>query len=89
MSAQTTISAEDLAHLTRQAFSRAGFPDNDAETAAEVLVTTDLMGIATHGVHRLDQYLKRVRAGVVNAAPDIAVDDRADGRVTVELVARF
>ena len=73
----TIISAKDLSDLTQQAFERAGFCEIDAEAAAEILVTTDLMGISTHGVHRLDQYLKRVRAGMINPAPNIITDDRA------------
>lgn len=71
------ISAEELSGLARQAFKNAGFPESDAEAAAEILVAADLMGISTHGVHRLDQYLKRVRAGMVRATPEIRVDDRA------------
>ena len=51
-----------LKALTTQAFSNAGFSDADADTAAEILVTTDLMGVSTHGVLRLEQYLKRVEA---------------------------
>ena len=77
MSDTIIISAEELSDLTRQAFERAGFCKIDAEAAAEILVTTDLMGISTHGVHRLDQYLKRVRAGMINPAPNIVADDRA------------
>ncbi len=72
-----TISAEDLKDLTTRAFMRAGFNQPDADTTAEILVTTDLMGIGTHGVHRLDQYLKRIAAGVVPAIPDIEVVDKA------------
>lgn len=72
-----TITAEDLSHLTQIAFESAGFSKSDAETVAEILVTSDLMGISTHGVQRLEQYLKRVRAGVVNAKPKIIIEDRA------------
>ena len=77
MSQTITISAEQLSGLTQRAFERAGFPAGDAEAAAEILITTDLMGISTHGVHRLEQYLKRVSAGMVQAAPEITIDDRA------------
>ena len=69
MSDTFNINAEELSGLTRRAFERAGFCQSDAEAAAEILVTTDLMGISTHGVHRLEQYIKRVRAGMINSAP--------------------
>ena len=77
MSDTVNINAEELSGLTRRAFERAGFCQSDAEAAAEILVTTDLMGISTHGVHRLEQYIKRVRAGMINSAPKIVADDRA------------
>jgi len=79
-----TISAEDLSALTKQAFVNAGFPDSDADAVAEILVTTDLMGISTHGVHRLEQYLKRVEAGVVQAKAEITIDDRAPALAVVD-----
>ena len=71
------IAAEDLKALTVRAFERAGFSQKDAETTAELLVTTDLMGISTHGVHRVEQYLARVAAGVVPAQPTIRAADKA------------
>lgn len=81
---QVFISAEELSALTTEAFRRAGFPDNDAEAVAEILVTTDLMGISTHGVHRVEQYLKRVEAGVVKAIPDIQIEDRAPALAIID-----
>ena len=85
MAADTvTVTATDLKELTVAAFKHAGFNDADADTAAEILITTDLMGISTHGVHRLDQYLKRVRAGVVQARPDIQVHDKAASLAVVD-----
>ena len=78
------VPAEDLSALAKQAFVNAGFPDADAETVAEILVTTDLMGISTHGVHRVEQYLKRVSAGMVQAAPEIVVEDRAPALAIVD-----
>ncbi|MBT6096273.1 MAG: Ldh family oxidoreductase [Rhodospirillaceae bacterium] len=81
---RVTISAEDLKALAIRAFVRAGFGQHDADTTAEILITTDLMGISTHGVHRLDQYLKRIDAGVVPAQPDIKVIDKAASIAVVD-----
>ena len=79
-----TISTEELKALTIAAFCNAGFTKADADTVAEILVTTDLMGISTHGVHRIEQYLKRVRAGVVPAQPEIKVIDKAASLAVVD-----
>jgi len=84
MSETETITAEELKALAVAAFQHAGFSKADADTTAEILVTTDLMGIGTHGVHRLDQYLKRIRAGVVPAKPQIAVADKAPSIAVVD-----
>jgi len=84
MTENITISAEELSALTQQAFENAGFPKNDAETVAEIMVTTDLMGISTHGVHRVEQYLKRVSAGMVQAAPEITIDERAPALAIID-----
>lgn len=78
------ISPEDLKALAQSAFTNAGFTKADADTTAEILVTTDLMGIGTHGVHRVEQYLKRVHAGVVPAEPDIKVIDKAASIAVVD-----
>jgi len=83
-SSQIFIPAQELSALAKQAFQNAGFPDADADTVAEILVTTDLMGISTHGVHRIEQYLKRVEAGMVQAAPEISVEDRAPALAIVD-----
>ena len=79
MSSTITITAETLSNLVNTAFLKTGFSKTDAETAAELLVTAELMGISTHGISRLDQYLKRVRSGVVNPTPNISIDNRAPG----------
>ncbi len=78
------VAVTELKALTAQAFSNAGFSDADADTAAEILVTTDLMGVSTHGVLRLEQYLKRVEAGVVQAKPEIKVIDKMASLAVVD-----
>ena len=78
------VAVTELKALTAQAFSNTGFSDADADTAAEILVTTDLMGVSTHGVLRLEQYLKRVEAGVVQAKPEIKVIDKMASLAVVD-----
>lgn len=72
-----TVPADDLITLAARAFENAGFSATDAATTADHLVMMDLMGITTHGVHRVEQYLKRVRAGVVNPTAAITIEDKA------------
>jgi LDH2 family malate/lactate/ureidoglycolate dehydrogenase len=48
-------------------------PPADARTVATLMAEADLQGCDGHGVIRLAQYLKRIRAGGVNLKPDIRV----------------
>ena len=67
----------ELASLAVRVLEARGIPRSDAEDAARILVTGDLMGHATHGVLRLESYGERLASG--------AMDARA--RITVESVA--
>ena len=48
-------------------------PGADAATLARLMVEADLRGSDTHGVIRLPLYVRRIRAGGVNAKPNIRV----------------
>jgi L-2-hydroxycarboxylate dehydrogenase (NAD+) len=45
-------------------FEGVGTPPEDARICADVLITSDLQGIESHGVGRLKYYYDRIRAGV-------------------------
>ncbi|MDX9727265.1 MAG: Ldh family oxidoreductase [Bacteroidales bacterium] len=46
---------------------KAGVPENDARTVADVLITADKLGFDSHGVNRLKPiYLDRIRDGIMN-----------------------
>ena len=40
---------------------------------AELMLEADLTGADAHGVFRLPQYIRRIKAGGVNPKPDITV----------------
>ena len=62
------VSHQDLQAFCIQAMTACGMSEHDARTTANVLVTNDLLGIFTHGTKCLRGYLKRMRAGGLNAA---------------------
>ncbi|PIW26807.1 MAG: hydroxyacid dehydrogenase, partial [Rhodospirillales bacterium CG15_BIG_FIL_POST_REV_8_21_14_020_66_15] len=84
MSTTETIAEAELSALAARAFETAGLPAADAAVTARHLILMDLMGVSTHGVHRIDQYIKRIRAGVVDARARVAVDDRAPSLAVVD-----
>jgi L-2-hydroxycarboxylate dehydrogenase (NAD+) len=69
----TRVPAERLATFIARAFTAAGLPADDAQTLANLMVEADLRGSDTHGVIRLPLYVRRIRAGGINPAPNIRV----------------
>jgi L-2-hydroxycarboxylate dehydrogenase (NAD+) len=71
------VPAGRLAEFVARAFVAGGLPQEDAQTLSGLMVEADLRGSDTHGVIRLPLYLRRIRAGGVNARPNIrAVSER-------------
>ncbi len=65
------ISASALKGFTAQVLCKAGMPEPDANLTADNLVFANLRGIDTHGVTRLDTYVKKLEGGVINRRPKI------------------
>jgi L-2-hydroxycarboxylate dehydrogenase (NAD+) len=62
-----------LRYFIASAFETVGMPAQDARTVAALMAEADLQGSDGHGVIRLPQYVKRIRAGGINLHPDIRV----------------
>jgi L-2-hydroxycarboxylate dehydrogenase (NAD+) len=76
--AETRVSATQLTAFATRALIAAGLPEDDAQAVAGLMVEADLRGSDTHGVIRLPLYMRRLRAGGINAKPNIRViGDRA------------
>jgi LDH2 family malate/lactate/ureidoglycolate dehydrogenase len=71
--AETRVSAAQLADFAARAFIAAGLPLSDAHATATLMVEADLRGSDTHGIIRLPLYVRRLRAGGINAKPNIRV----------------
>jgi len=63
----TTVSVADLEALVIAALTKCGMSEADARTTCDVLVTTDTMGVLTHGVKALRGYVRRLRGGGLKA----------------------
>lgn len=62
------VEAKALRAWTARLVEKIGTPDDIAADVAEVLVASDLRGIASHGTARLPQYVQLVEAGVMDPA---------------------
>jgi L-2-hydroxycarboxylate dehydrogenase (NAD+) len=70
---ETRVPAARLAGFITRTFVATGVSAADAEILAGLMVEADLRGSDTHGVIRLPLYVRRIRAGGVNAKPNIRV----------------
>src|SRR5438105_1810274 len=60
------ISAVRLTEFIAAAYRAAGIPTADAAKAAELMARSDISGADGHGVFRLPQYIRRIKAGGLN-----------------------
>ncbi len=76
------LPVERLQAFMEKVFIRLGVPSEDAAVCAEVLITSDLHGIESHGIGRLKMYFDRIREGILNPVTTIEVV-RDKGATTV------
>ncbi len=74
MRAMQRFPAALLSAFTLKALVRAGVPQRDAHTIAELMLEADLQGSDGHGIFRLPQYIRRLQAGGVNPRPNIRIE---------------
>jgi L-2-hydroxycarboxylate dehydrogenase (NAD+) len=67
------VAFADLVAFIARAFAAAGLPKDDAETIGRLMAEADLQGSDSHGVFRLPQYVRRIRAGGIKSRPDIRI----------------
>ena len=70
---EKTYTHQDLEQFVVRVFLKMGCPQDQAEKAADILITADLRGIDSHGVARLSGYVQLWEIGRVNTTPNIKV----------------
>jgi L-2-hydroxycarboxylate dehydrogenase (NAD+) len=70
--------------LMQDSFVAAGLPAADAARCAQLMTEADLTGADGHGVLRLPQYVRRLKAGGFNKRPNIAVTKTAPATALVD-----
>src|SRR5437660_10669906 len=81
---QTRVPAAAIAGLIEDALGSVGLPAADAAKVAELMTEADLTGADAHGVFRLPQYVRRLRAGGFNPRPTISVSKTASATALVD-----
>src|SRR5258705_13520117 len=82
--AESRIAAADLIRFIAAAYRAVGIPQADAAKAAELMAASDLSGADGHGVFRLPQYIRRIKAGGLNTKPQIRVIRQARAAAIVD-----
>ncbi len=83
-SASRRIPVEAIRLMIEDALSVAGLPRADAALCALRMSEADLTGADAHGVFRLPQYVRRLKAGGFNKHPNITVTRNAPATALVE-----
>jgi LDH2 family malate/lactate/ureidoglycolate dehydrogenase len=78
------VPASAIASLIGDAMVAVGLPAADAAKVAELMLEADLAGADAHGVFRLPQYVRRIKAGGVNPKPNITVEKTAPATAVVD-----
>ena len=82
MSARVPIAA--IRSLIEDSLTAAGLPREDAAVCARLMGEADLTGADAHGVFRLPQYVRRLKAGGFNPKPNIMVKRSAPATALVD-----
>jgi LDH2 family malate/lactate/ureidoglycolate dehydrogenase len=67
------VDALTLENFMRDVFVGLGVPKKDAEIIADVLITSDLRGIESHGIQRCKMYYDRIKKGIYEAKTKIDI----------------
>jgi LDH2 family malate/lactate/ureidoglycolate dehydrogenase len=78
------VAAPAIAGLIKDAMVAVGLSTADAEKVAELMLEADLTGADAHGIFRLPQYIRRIKAGGVNPRASIMVQKTAPGTASVD-----
>lgn len=78
------VEAGRLRGFTARAMLALGLPADDADSVAALMTEADLQGSEGHGVFRLPQYARRIRAGGVNTNPKIRIIEERAGMALID-----
>ena len=82
---QVRVPEDALRETVAAIFEKVGVPADDAAVGADVLVSTDLRGVETHGVsNMLRVYVDRYRDGSLNPTPVWRIERETPGTATID-----
>lgn len=79
-----TYPADELNELARAIFCACGANEVEAAIVADHLVTSSLMGIDSHGLMRIPQYVQLVREGAIRPGAPLTVEEETATTAVVD-----
>lgn len=76
--------AEQIRSLVAAIAAAAGVRKADAAILADALVDADIHGTSTHGVSRLNIYIRRIQKGLINPRAKLVVERRRGGTLAID-----
>lgn len=67
------VDAQRLEDFVIKVFLKLGMTESNARDAAEVLIKADITGVDSHGVPRFPNYVNRLKAGAIEANPQVEI----------------
>ena len=83
------VKAEYLEDLSTAIFQHHGTPADDARTVARLLVEADLMGLHSHGILRVPQYVGDIRQGTIVPGTELRVTEQTPTAAMVDAQWNF
>ena len=81
---EIAVHAEPLKELVKNIFMKLSVPEGDAFTVADNLVAADLRGIPSHGVARLDRYVKGIQDGLIVPVTKLSILVETNSTATLD-----
>ena len=78
------VPVERLREFIERALEAVGMPGEDARTVASLMAEADLLGAEGHGIFRLPQYVRRIKAGGLNLRPRIRIERERAGMALLD-----
>ena len=69
----TYIDVKTLHNFMQDVFTGIGVPKEDAKICSDILMSSDLRGIESHGVQRLKMYYDRILGGIQNSTTEFRI----------------
>ena len=82
--AQITLTIEEAFGLAQRIFQAAGVPEEDARLTADNLICADICGLSSHGLMRVEAYVRRIQKGLTNPVPHMRVQKTAENMFKID-----